>query len=107
MLIAMLADLSVTPISPSQVVSAANAASQGAVNFGRGIAAPLAYIGFVVAGLVLLVGIGLAMAKITKHVMLMGFGLLFGVVIMIVMLNHPQEILGLIYGTMNSFFSHL
>jgi hypothetical protein len=109
MLPAMLAYMSVTPtpISPFQVVGAANAASKNAVDFGRGIAAPLASIGLVVAGIVLLLGIGLAMAKITKSVLMWGIGILFGVLIMLVLLNHPQEIIGLIYGTMNSFFSHL
>jgi hypothetical protein len=105
----MLVDTSINiqPISPSQIVNAANAVSQNAVDFGRGIAAPLASIGLVIAGIVLLLGIGLAMAKITKSVLMWGIGTLFGVIIMLVFLNHPQEIIGLIYGIMNAFFSHL
>ncbi len=107
--VVFLAQMNVTPqpISPLQIVNAANSMSQKVVAFGQGIAAPLAHIGLVIAGIVLLFGIALAWAKLTKSVLMLGLGLFCGVIVMMLLLNHSQEVIGLIYGFWQSFFGSM
>jgi hypothetical protein len=97
----------VQPIEPSRIVDAAQGAGQGAVNAGQSIAGSFAYIALFVGGLILLVGIGLSLARVTHKVLQLGLGVFLGTVIMYVCLVYPDKVVGIISGFLNSFFSYL
>ncbi|HHV34402.1 MAG TPA: hypothetical protein GXX59_02330 [Syntrophomonadaceae bacterium] len=103
----LLASADVQPIAPSRIVDAAQGAGQGAMGAGQSLAGSLAYIALFVGGLILLVGIGLSMARITQKVLQVGIGIFLGTVIMFICLMYPDKVVGVISGFLNSFFSYL
>jgi hypothetical protein len=103
----LFATLDVQPIEPSKIIDAAQGAGQGAVSAGHSLAGSLAYIALFVGGLALLVGIGLALARITNKVLLIGTGIFLGTVIMYIFLSYPDKVIGVIAGFLKAFFSYL
>lgn len=97
----------VQPIAPSRIIDAAQGAGQGALTAGQSLAGSLAYIALFVGGLILLVGIGLSMARITHKVLQVGTGIFLGTVIMYICLVYPDKVLGVISGFLHSFFDNL
>lgn len=97
----------VQPIPPNQIVDAVNAVGKSAADAGSAMAGGLAGIALVFAGIFFLVGVGLAMAHITNKVLKLATGILVGAVLMFILTAHPVEVVGLIRGFFDSFFSHL
>lgn len=97
----------VQPIAPSRLIEAAQGTGQGAMNAGQSLAGSLAYIALFIGGLVLFVGIGLSLARITHKVLYAGLGIFLGTVIMFILLVYPDKVLGVISGLLKSFFKYL
>jgi hypothetical protein len=100
----LLADIQ--PIEPSRIVDAAQGVGQSAVGAGQSLAGSLAYIALFIGGLILLVGVGLSLARITQKVLQAGLGIFLGTVIMFVCLMYPDKVVGLISGFLDSFFGY-
>jgi len=103
----LLAAIEVQPIEPSRIIDAAQGAGQGAAYAGQSLAGSLALIALFVGGLILLVGVGLAMAHVTNKLLKAGTGIFLGTVVMYVFLMYPDKVVGIISGLLQSFFKYL
>lgn len=97
----------VQPIAPSRIIEATQGAGQGAISAGQSLAGSFAYIALFIGGIILLVGVGLSMARITQKVLQVGLGIFLGTVIMYICLVYPDKVVGVISGLLHSFFDNL
>ncbi|HBT19952.1 MAG TPA: hypothetical protein DEA47_01050 [Peptococcaceae bacterium] len=97
----------VQPIPPSQIVGATESVGKEVVQAGGALADSLALMALVAAGLFLLLGIGLAAARITTKVLKLGAGIFLGVLVMYVLMVYPDKVVGLIHGFLEALFKNL
>lgn len=90
----------VKPIPPEELVAKVTKIGENVVDLGQGIAPPVMWIAFVVAAL--LIFIGLPIMMFTKKVFHSGCMILVGIFIMYVLVFHPEPIIGVIKGIFNT-----
>jgi len=86
----------IKPISPEELAAKVTEVGKNVVELGQGLAPPAMWISFIVAAI--LIFIGLPLMAFTKKIASAGIMLLIGMAIMYALVFHPGAVVGIVKG---------